>query len=132
MITGLNHITFSVSNLDSSLRFYRDFLRMKLHVFWDSGASLTASDTWICLSLGEPAPAQDYTHIAFSISEDQLSGFRIKLKGEGIEEWKQNTSEGESLYILDPDGHRLELHCGTLATRLAALNRSLYKGLVWC
>jgi hypothetical protein len=33
--------------------------------------------------------------------------------------WKENTSEGDSLYFLDPDGHRLELHVGSLDSRLA-------------
>ena len=32
--------------------------------------------------------------------------------------WKDNRSEGDSLYFLDPDGHRLELHAGSLASRL--------------
>ena len=132
MITGINHITFSVRDLSSSIQFYRDFLGMKLHVYWDTGAYLTAGDTWFCLSLGEPAPANDYTHVAFSISEKSPLELRAKGSEVGVEEWKQNTSEGESLYLLDPDGHRLELHCGTLATRLKELERSPYKRLVWC
>jgi len=132
MITGINHITFSVKDLNSSIEFYRDVLGMKLHVYWDSGAYLTAGGTWLCLSLGEPAPANDYTHVAFSVSEKALSELRAKRKEIGFEEWKQNTSEGESLYILDPNGHRLELHCGTLENRLAELGKSPYKGLVWC
>lgn len=132
MITGINHITFAVKDLNSSIEFYRDVLGMKLHVYWDSGAYLTAGDTWLCLSLGEPEPANDYTHVAFSVSENALSELRAKRKEIGLEEWKQNTSEGESLYLLDPNGHHLELHCGTLATRLAELEKSPYKGLVWC
>ncbi len=132
MITGINHITFSVRDLNSSIEFYRDFLGMKLHVFWDSGAYLTAGDTWLCLSLGEPEPAKDYTHVAFSVSEKALLELRAKREEIGFDEWKQNTSEGESLYLLDPNGHRLELHCGTLVTRLAGLEKSPYKGLVWC
>lgn len=132
MITGTNHITFSVRDLGSSIQFYRDFLGMKLHVFWDTGAYLTAGDTWLCLSLGEPEPAKDYTHVAFSIGEKTLSELRAKLEQIEVEEWKQNTSEGDSLYLLDPNGHRLELHCGTLETRLAELKKSPYKGLVWC
>lgn len=132
MITGINHITFSVRDLDVSIGFYRDFLGMTLHVFWDRGAYLTAGDTWLCLSVGEPEPASDYTHIAFSISESDLSLLRGTLQQAGIEQWKQNISEGDSLYLLDPNGHRLELHCGTLASRLAELKTSPYKGLVWC
>ncbi|MEH6389470.1 MAG: fosfomycin resistance glutathione transferase [Pseudomonas profundi] len=131
MIAGINHITFSVRDLSSSIEFYRDFLGMKLHVFWDTGAYLTAGDTWVCLSLGQADPAKDYTHIAFSVGEDALLGLRAKLDSAGIEEWKVNTSEGDSIYLLDPNGHRLELHCGTLATRLAELERSPYKGMVW-
>lgn len=132
MITGVNHITFSVRNLNWSIQFYRDLLGMKLHVYWDSGAYLTAGDTWLCLSLGEPKPASDYTHVAFSVDEKALLELRDRASRAGIEEWQQNTSEGESLYLLDPNGHRIELHCGGLATRLADLEKSPYKGLVWC
>ncbi|MCH8552182.1 MAG: fosfomycin resistance glutathione transferase [Natronospirillum sp.] len=132
MITGINHITFSVRDLNASIEFYRDLLGMTLHVYWDTGAYLTAGDTWVCLSVGVPRPAGDYTHIAFSVGEKALAELRSRLKLAGVEEWQQNTSEGDSLYVLDPDGHSLELHCGTLATRLAELEKSPYKGLVWC
>jgi len=131
MITGINHITFSVRDLNASITFYRDVLGMKLHVFWDTGAYLTAGETWLCLSLGEPKPAMDYTHLAFSVSAQALAELRTQLKQAGVTEWQQNTSEGDSLYILDPNGHRLELHCGSLQTRLAALQKSPYKGMVW-
>ncbi|MEH6501218.1 MAG: fosfomycin resistance glutathione transferase [Pseudoalteromonas distincta] len=132
MITGINHITFSAADLNASILFYRDLLGMKLHVVWDSGAYLTAGDTWLCLSLGAPEPARDYTHVAFNVSDSQLSALRVRLQQAGIEEWKRNTSEGDSVYILDPNGHRLELHCGTLETRLAKLRSTPYAGLVWC
>lgn len=132
MISGVNHITFAVRDLSSSIQFYRDLLGMKLHVFWDTGAYLTAGDTWLCLSVGEPEPARDYTHVAFSIGVKALTEFRAKLNEVGVEEWKQNTSEGDSLYLLDPDGHRIELHSGTLTTRLTELEKAPYKGLVWC
>jgi catechol 2,3-dioxygenase-like lactoylglutathione lyase family enzyme len=132
MISGINHITFSVRHLSSSIEFYRDLLGMRLHVYWETGAYLTAGEAWLCLSVGESHPAKDYTHVAFTLSEAKRVELHAKLAEVGVEEWKRNTSEGNSIYLLDPDGHRLELHCGTLATRLAELETSPYKGLVWC
>ena len=43
--------------------------------------------------------------------------------------WKDNRSEGASLYFLDPDGHRLELHVGTLASRLAHYSADASSGV---
>lgn len=131
VITGINHITFSVKDLHASLAFYRDLLGMTLQVSWDAGAYLTAGDAWICLSLGHTSSADDYTHIAFSSREEGFDQLRGRLRAAGIQEWKVNTSEGDSLYVLDPDGHRLELHCGTLASRLADMRRSPYPGTLF-
>lgn len=132
MITGTNHLTFTVADLQVSIAFYQGLLGMTLNVYWDKGAYLSVGDTWLCLSLGDPRPANDYTHVAFSIREDTLPEMHQRLEAAGVTQWQQNSSEGDSLYILDPDGHRLELHCGSLATRLASLKASPYSGLVWC
>jgi len=32
--------------------------------------------------------------------------------------WKQNTSQGESMCFLDPDGHKLEIHASDLHDRI--------------
>lgn len=50
MLQSLNHLTLSVSNLQTSLTFWRDLLGLQLHAEWDTGAYLTCGDLWICLS----------------------------------------------------------------------------------
>ena len=43
--------------------------------------------------------------------------------------WKDNKSEGQSFYFLDPDGHKSELHVGDLASRLAQCRERPYSGM---
>lgn len=131
MLTGLNHITIAVSDLEKSFKFYVALLGFKPEVKWDAGAYLTLGNLWLCLSSDKASPAKDYTHIAFSIPETSFTSFSSELAHHGIETWKQNNSEGESLYLLDPDGHKLEIHVGDLKTRLEELKQKPYKGLIW-
>lgn len=76
-------------------------------------------------------PSQDYCHIAFDIAENNFNAFAEKLRAANVIEWKQNKSEGLSLYLLDPDGHKLEIHSGNLQSRLKSLKSKPYQGLVW-
>lgn len=71
---------------------------------------------WLALELGTPTPRADDSHIALSCAPTDCATLCARLKDAPV--WKTNRSEGASLYVLDPDGHKLELHLGTLATRL--------------
>ena len=131
MLVGLNHITIAVSDLERSLHFYTQILGMKGHVKWDRGAYLSAGELWVCLSCDEPKPSQDYTHIAFDITADNFDAMTLRIQNSDVKLWKENSSEGSSLYLLDPDGHKLEVHVGDLQSRLDSLKQKPYKGLVW-
>lgn len=43
--------------------------------------------------------------------------------------WQDNWTEGESLYFLDPNGHKLEIHASDLAARLQAARENPWAGL---
>ncbi|MBB5368560.1 catechol 2,3-dioxygenase-like lactoylglutathione lyase family enzyme [Janthinobacterium sp. K2Li3] len=136
MLTGLNHLTLAVRDLDRSLTFYRQTLGLRLHARWDRGAYLSAGDLWLCLTLdkqadGAPLASTGYSHTAFSIAAADFAAFAAKLRKAGVPEWNLNRSEGDSLYFLDPDGHQLEAHVGGLATRLAACRVTPYDGMVF-
>jgi catechol 2,3-dioxygenase-like lactoylglutathione lyase family enzyme len=131
VLRGLNHITIAVSDLDRSLRFYTAIIGMRGHVRWDNGAYLTLGDVWFCLSYDKVKPSEDYSHIALDIAEGDFPSFTSKLRGAGVIEWKKNSSEGQSVYFLDPDGNKLEAHSGSLQTRLNSLKDKPYSGLVW-
>ncbi|OHU84948.1 MULTISPECIES: fosfomycin resistance glutathione transferase [Pseudoalteromonas] len=131
MIQGLNHITLAVSCLTRSLAFYKDVLGFKAHVKWHGGAYLSIGELWLCLSCGKPCARNDYTHIAFAVSPSDFERFSRRVLSAGVSQWKKNQSEGLSLYILDPDGHKLELHVGNLESRLNTLKQKPYDGLTW-
>ena len=126
MITGINHLTFSVRDIDRSFRFYVETLGLKPLARWRRGAYLLAGDLWLCLALDErtrPSALAEYSHIAFGVSGPRFDDMVERIRASGATIWQDNRSEGRSLYFLDPDGHKLEIHAGDWQTRLAAMKK---------
>lgn len=122
---NINHVCFSVSNLQDSIKFYQDIFRAKLLVQGNTTAYFDLSGLWIALNEQSGVPRneihQSYSHIAFSATEAEIEllekkarRFNVNLIG-GRE---RHSRDEKSLYIRDPDGHLLEFHCGTLQQRL--------------
>jgi len=132
LLTGLNHLTLAVTDLNRSVTFYQKQLQLRLEATWDTGAYLSLPGFWLCLSLDplrKSEPAADYTHYAFSLNAADFPMFVERLRSANVQEWRDNRSEGASFYFLDPDGHKLEAHVGDLASRLAACRRRPYAGM---
>lgn len=132
MLTGINHVTLAVADLPRSLDFYTRLLGCRLAATWNAGAYLALGELWLCLSLDETsggAASGGYTHYAFSITQSAFDAFRQRLQAEGVRQWQVNRSEGDSFYFLDPDGHQLEAHVGTLDSRLAQCRERPYAGM---
>lgn len=130
-VSGLNHITLAVADVERSLAFYRDVLGCDVRAVWADGAYLEAGPLWLCLSRDDNArssPHADYTHVAFSVSGADFGRLSERLTAECVI-WKENGSEGASTYFLDPDGHKLEIHLGSLETRLSYYRENLPEGV---
>ena len=120
MITGLNHLTLAVSDLDRSIAFYSNLLGFSIRMRGPSSAYLEAGTLWLALVL-DPAvrrgPLAEYSHTAFSVAPSALRSLADRLIKAGVVSW-QEPDTADSFYFLDPDGHRLELHSGDLRNRL--------------
>ncbi|SFG82718.1 fosfomycin resistance glutathione transferase [Pseudomonas sp. NFACC45] len=132
MLSGFNHLTLAVTELDPSVVFYSELLQLRLEARWDTGAYLSLAGLWLCLSvdpLRKKTPAADYTHYAFSIGAQDFPVLVARLKAAQVVSWRDNRSEGDSFYFLDPDGHKLEIHVGDLPSRLQACRQAPYAGM---
>ena len=124
MTTGVNHITLAVRDVDRPYHFYVETLGSRPLARWSKGAYLLAGDLWLCLTLDErtrSSPLPEYSHVAFSVPAARFDDAAASIRASGAAVWQDNRSEGASLYFLDPDGHKLEIHAGDWQTRLAAM-----------
>lgn len=121
MIRGLSHITLSVRDLEESFLFYKDTLGFKPLLRRVKSVYFLAGDLWFCIeedSKVRKTFLPEYTHFAFYVEKKDFAALAKKLITSGVEKFKENTSAGDSLYFLDPNGHKLEIHSGTLRERL--------------
>lgn len=120
MITGINHITLTSKDINRSFDFYCNILGLKPLCKWDKGAYFLVGEMWFCINYDDNTiPTQDYTHIAFDLTQDDFENIKNRIIASDAIIFKDNISEGNSLYFYDPDGHKLEIHVGSWQTRIA-------------
>lgn len=121
MIDRINHINLATTDPDKSFNFYKNILGLKPLCKWHEGAYFLVGDLWFCLCLDKTyVPSQGYTHFAFNVDQADFEAMKNQIINSGAKIWKDNKSEGESLYFLDPEGHQLELHVGSWQSRIHA------------
>lgn len=125
MIQSVNHVTYSVSDLEKSVEFYKDVLKAEILVEGKKTAYFNIAGLWLALNEEKDIPREEikysYTHMAFSISDDDFDEWYQWLEDNEVnilEGRKRSIQDKQSVYFTDPDGHKLELHTGTLEDRL--------------
>lgn len=132
MITGINHITLSVKDLETSFAFYSQVLGFQAMAKWSHGAYFLAGELWVAIVEDQSTRMEklaEYTHVAFSVPPEQFDELSARIVWSGAEIWQDNQSEGASLYFTDPNGHKLEIHASDLVTRLQTARAEPWEGL---
>ncbi|SES18854.1 metallothiol transferase [Gracilibacillus ureilyticus] len=124
-IKGINHFLFSVTDLEVSIEFYRQVFDARLLVKGRNTAYFDLNGMWLALNVEKDIPRNEinhsYTHIAFSIAEDEFDDMYKKLrvlKVNILPGRLRDDRDKQSIYFTDPDGHKFEFHTGTLHDRL--------------
>ncbi|MFS0634444.1 metallothiol transferase FosB [Mesobacillus foraminis] len=124
-VKGLNHLLFSVSDLENSIEFYQRVFNAKLLVKGKTIAYFDLNGIWLALNEEKEIPRSEidesYTHIAFSIDVeefDDILGKLNELKVNLLPGRKRDEKDKQSIYFTDPDRHKFEFHTGTLEDRL--------------
>jgi catechol 2,3-dioxygenase-like lactoylglutathione lyase family enzyme len=121
MITGINHITLAVRDIDESFKFYADVLGLKRIQKSSISAYLLTEDTWMTLTKDQNTRHEhlpECTHIAFTVAQHDFETMKERILKSGAKEWQKNWTEGDSFYFVDPNGHKLEIHASDLETRI--------------
>lgn len=120
-LKGINSITLPVTNLEQSIQFYEKTLGLTPLAQWNNGAYISLQNVWLHLHLvpsNELTNEHSATRVTFNISPEDFTELELTVKNNDVPLWRAHYFDDESLYILDPDHNKLEIHCSHMKSRL--------------
>ena len=125
----INHMLFSVSNLENSIEFYSKVIGAKLIAKGTTTAYFDLDGLWLALNeerdIARTEIRESYTHMAFTITLSEFEETLEKLKKLNVSilpSRVRDARDKKSIYFEDPDGHKFEFHTGTLKDRMGCYN----------
>ncbi len=128
-VKTINHITLVVKDLEASTRFYRDVLGMRqvdrpafpfLGRWFQAGATLIHMNVESLEAGRAGVPYLDATHrsrgfhFAFEVEDCDAAAELLARQGVEIDSGPKSRPDGaRQLYLLDPDGHQVEIFSET-------------------
>ena len=107
-VSGIEEIVIEVEDLDRAIAFYEDVVGLKLRSRGAEEAWFKVGDQW--LALFKKGREGTGPHFAFRIAEEDADRVEEAMKAQGVPIETGDYSGGPSVYILDPDGNKIELH----------------------
>jgi catechol 2,3-dioxygenase-like lactoylglutathione lyase family enzyme len=117
-LESLDHVGLAVADVQRSIRWYEDVLGLKRafeEAWHDYPAVLLAGDSGVALFPARGAPVQSagsldaLPHVGFRTSRRGYEDAKRQLRAKGIEFRESDHRIAWSLYMLDPDGHLIEV-----------------------
>ena len=113
VIESINHMGLTVSNLENSIKFYKELFDFEVVESNSRQAFIKEGDILIGLYEEEDYKSQEDTknRISFFIDEDDFEDALEELRENDIPiiYGPENIRKGQSLVFLDPDGNQIEL-----------------------
>jgi catechol 2,3-dioxygenase-like lactoylglutathione lyase family enzyme len=116
----IDHVAITVADVARSLAWYRDVLgleRRHEEAWGDVPTMVCAGETCVALFPSDaPDPKSIDTratvsmrHIVFRVDRENLEAAQQRFRERGIEFEPADHGIAQSVYISDPDGHRIEI-----------------------
>lgn len=115
---GIRHVALRVRDVEASVRFYTQILKMTVEWRPDPGnAYLTGGSDNLALHQVEsglaPASAQSLDHFGFVVSSpEEVDAWAVEIESRGIElvqRPKTHRDGARSFYFRDPDGNLIQV-----------------------